>query len=346
LVLKTTQGLKLMRDSIHVMSSVLLIVVAVVPSAGAGEHAVPTAAEEPPFFLIRPGTPIADGPPRSWTHLVVKAQSKLASGDLDTLPGWGARMAARIRTVILADVGHAREETDRFRLRRVGIGLCMSDRTGRDIVVNSACAADVGFDLGALEQVVLESAEAELARGRMIVSTPTFGIYRSPTTMLMDGEHRAVELFYGFLVDPKSGALKVVVWSRAARASAKPEVSRLVVLRPNLVYDCPIDVKASRLLGTIPISWSFAMRDVPPGRTRMVSEDLAELLEAVATDHPDPAILEKALIDLLAARSTVRERKSTAAPPTLGATSGPGPARSGRTSTSESARRGTSRAVR
>lgn len=335
-----------MLERIRALFCVMLVILYFGSQTKAEERSAPTVAAEPPFFLIRPGTPVADGPPPSWSHFIVKAQSKLASGDLNTLPGWGARMAARIRTVILADVGHTPEEPKRFALRKVGIGLCMPDRDGRDIVVNSERAADLGFELGTLEQVVLESAEAELARGRMIVSTPTFGIYRSPTTMLTEGEHRAVELFYGFLVDPESGGLKVVVWSRESKAESRAAVKRLVELRPNLVYDCPIDVKASRLLGTIPISWSFAMQGLLPGRTRMISAELAERMEAVATGHPDPKLLETALIEHLSTRSTIRGKSSTDSRRAPDATSESGPVRSARTSTAESAHPETTLEVR
>ncbi len=266
-----------------------------------------TVIPDPPFYLIRPGTPIADGPPPSWSHFIAKAQSKLASGDVDTLPGWGARMAARIRTVILADVGHTPEAPNQFVLRKIGVGLCMPNREGQDIVVSSDRASDLGFELGTLEKVVFESAEAELARGRLIVSTPTFAIYRSPTTMLTDGTHRAVDIFYGFLVKPETGELKVVVWARGTKAGPQQAPKRFVELEPNLVYDCSINVKASRLLGTIPISWSFAMQDLLPGRSVAITDDLQKKLEAVAVGKPDPCILEKALADKLTAWSKVRE---------------------------------------
>jgi hypothetical protein len=51
-----------------------------------------------------------------------------------------------------------------------------------------------------------------------------------------------------------------------------------VELRPNLNFDCQLDVKAKRLLGTIPTSWSFAMQSLPPGKPRPISPALATYL--------------------------------------------------------------------
>lgn len=306
-------------------------------------HAI---AADPPFYLIRPGTRIQNGPPSTWTHLVVKAQSRLVSGDLNTLPEWGAEMASRIRTVILADVGSSPKIPNQFTLRKVGIGLCMPGRDGGDIVVTADRAAELGFELGTLEAVVLESAETELRRGRMIVSTPTFGIYRSPTTMLRDGEHRAVEIFYGFLVDAESGGLRVVVWLKEPKTTLRRSIGTIVELHSNLVYECPINVRARRLLGTIPISWSFAMQDLLPGRSRTVSADLAETMEAVASGKSEPAVLERALTTILDSSKSIKGSSLTESAQAPAAASESDPEQSEKTSTAESARRETSRAVR
>ena len=334
-----------MRESLKRILMSLLIVTAVAAPSLAGEPAA-NAESDPPFYLIRPGTPIVDAPPPSWSHFVVKAQSKLASGDIDSLPGWGARMAGRIRTIILADVGHLPEDPGHFALRKLGIGLCMPDQKGCDIVVSADQADELGFDLGTLEKVVLESAEAELGRGRMIVSTPTFGIYRSPTTMLSKGEHQPADINYGFLVNDQTGELRVVVWASDPKSSGRPLDGRLVEIRPNLTYECGIDVKARRLLGTIPISWSFAMQDILPGRNRTVPIDLAEKIEAVANRRSDPKILEKALRDFLVTRTTIRGSSSTDSSRARAVVGGSGPEQPERTSTAESALPGTNPEVR
>ena len=39
----------------------------------------------------------------------------------------------------------------------------------------------------------------------------------------------------------------------------------MVRMKSAAVFKCELDVRAKRILGTVPYSWSFAMRDLPPG---------------------------------------------------------------------------------
>ena len=66
-------------------------------------------------------------------------------------------------------------------------------------------------------------------------------------------------------------------------------------------FDCQLDVQAKRLLGTVPYSWSFAMRKLPPGQRIKMPKPLGEKLVAV-TNRPidvDAEELEKMLRKVL-----------------------------------------------
>ena len=71
--------------------------------------------------------------PTNWSRRYKANLEKLASGDVDSLPGWGARMASRIRTIILADVGHPPDDPNRFALRKIGIGLPVLHRAVAEV---------------------------------------------------------------------------------------------------------------------------------------------------------------------------------------------------------------------
>lgn len=249
---------------------------------------------------IAPGTVIGNRPPKTWSNLVIKSLPRLASGDLGTLPKSAFRTASLIRTVILADVGRSADDPSRFALRRLGIGLCIPDQSRGDVVVDSGRLEETGVRLGMLEKVVLKSAEAELAQGRLIASSPTFALYRGPTFLNVRRVHRRVELTYAFLVDEKSGALRVLLWSEEAGKGRHEAPANLEELKPNLVIDCPLNVKANRLLGTLPVSWSFAMESLPPGQPRPVTPDLRRCL-AGDEQRRDLEKLEDALRQALTA---------------------------------------------
>ena len=50
------------------------------------------------------------------------------------------------------------------------------------------------------------------------------------------------------------------VWSMWPDAIKQPPPPALIELAPKTNFDCALDVHAKRLLGTIPVSWSFAER--------------------------------------------------------------------------------------
>ncbi|MBV8127795.1 MAG: hypothetical protein JO114_09080 [Planctomycetaceae bacterium] len=294
-----------MHGSITRNSVLIALTLVVVPNglrAGGEDYRVePGRVRRAELVRIAPGTLVGDQPPRMWSHLVIKSLPRLASGDLGTLPRSAFRTATLIHTVILADVGRSADDPSRFALHRVGIGLCIPDLSRGDVVVDSGRLGELGIKLGMMEKVVLQAAEEELALGRLIASGPTFALYRGPAVLQVGQLHHKVEISYAFLVDEQSGALRVLVWSAEARKGGPAAPARLVELRPNLVFDCPLNVKAERLLGTVPVSWSFAMESLPPGQPRPMSPDLRRYLGGNAQQR-DPERMEHTLRRALTAR--------------------------------------------
>jgi hypothetical protein len=244
-------------------------------------------------MLIKPGTVIDRQPPASWNHLVIKSLPHLTSGDLQTLPRSAFRTATLFHTVILADVGPSRDDSKTFRLNRLGIGLCVPNPNGRDVVVHSGRLEESGVSLGMMEKMVLKSAEAELLRGRLIAATPTFALYRAPALLQWVQSHRKVIVYYAFLVTPTSGKLRTFVWAEDAQRRAGTASTEVVELEPGLVYDCGVNVLAERLLGAVPVSWSFAMESLPPGRVRTVPLNLAQARQPGRSAAVDSRIMEK-----------------------------------------------------
>lgn len=295
---------------------------------------------------IPAGTVVGRTAPRGWSHLVVKSLPRLASGELGSLPASAGRTAGLFRTVILADVAPPPQGDGAWALRRIGIGLAAPDAHGRDVIVSQAHHADVGVDLGMTDRVVLRLADAELRRGALAVSAPTFALYRAPAAMLIGGAHRELEVAYAFLIDPESGNLRTLAWARDPAEVARRAPARLVELTPSLVYSCAIDVKAKRLLGTVPVSWSFAMTALPPGRVRDLTPAMARTLAAALRSPIDPIRLESAIRHAAPAGALVTEASSDALSEARAAADEPGPGRSVRTSISGSVRPGTRRGAR
>ncbi|QEH32609.1 hypothetical protein OJF2_10880 [Aquisphaera giovannonii] len=316
------------------------------PAGLDGGEGPPSGDGSPPArkVAIAPGTVVNDRAPRTWSHVVLKALPRMASGDLDTLPSSAARTAALFRTAILADVGPSASDPERFVLRRIGVGLCVPQPGRGDVVVDSESAEDVGVSLGMIEGAVLKSAEAEVNRGRLVASTSTFALYRGPALLQVGEDHHKVVVSYAFLADGRTGALRVLSWGddldarKAGGASTLP----MVELAPGLAFDCRLNVKAERLLGAVPVSWSFAMESLPPGEPRPMTDELAQAL-AKGKAPLDGERVEDALRRSLAVsgRQTMSRPPSAGSAAARGAASGSGPGRSARISTGGSAPRGT-----
>ena len=249
--------------------------------------------DAPRLVTPAPGTVVRQGPPTGWTHLVLKSIPKLASGEVQSIPGSGRVTATRFRTTILADVQAARDGRSGYVLKRIGLGICTPIQ-GRDTIISSRSVAAQGVALSTIEGIVLERTEQEVGRGRLLARSPTFALLSAPATLLNGGHHRPVVLRYAFLVEPTTGALQTAVWALDAAPEARRPARELVWLPPSLVYECGMDVQASRVL-KVPVSWSFAMRTLPPGRPIAVPPALRDWSARSPRTPADVVALERAL---------------------------------------------------
>jgi len=107
-----------------------------------------------------------------------------------------------------------------------------------------------------------------------VARTPTFALFSAPAMMRLGTVHREVLLRYAFLVDPATGALRTLVWAIDPEPARRAAARTMVLLTPGLIFDCGLDVLADRLLGAVPINWSFAMRNLPTGQPRAMTPEL------------------------------------------------------------------------
>jgi hypothetical protein len=262
---------------------------------------------------------ISDKPPKGWSHLVLKSMPRLASGDRSSLTVGASNMATYFRTTIVADVQPTDQDEKDFVLAQVGVGICVPQDEVHDVVVSSDRLDALGLHLSTVERLVLDTAEAELAEGRIIARTSSFALFRTPATLVVGGTHRKIALYYAFCVERSTGKLRSAVWAMRPEAEPQQPPYAIVKLGTKPIYDCELDVKAKRILGTFPISWSFAMRHLPPGTSVRVPAELGEEIVTTAR-HPiegDPKKLERLLAKLLkedSAAPTAKAARRTSGP--------------------------------
>jgi hypothetical protein len=257
---------------------------------------------QPRLVYLKPGLRITKKPPTGWTHLVIKSIPRLHSGDIGSLPAGSKKTATLFRSVLLANVKPVDFNEKEFELTQIGIGMCIPDPQDedQDIVVSADMLNALGLNhLTTVQRMVLDAAEVEMAEGRIIARTATFALFRSPVTVLEPGpggKHSKANLHYAFCVNRTTGRLDVAVWTMKPESAPQQAPATMVKLAADALFPCQLDVRAKRILG-VPFSWSFAMRDLPPGRKVDVPRALGALIVETSR-HPaesDPDELERLL---------------------------------------------------
>ena len=246
---------------------------------------------QPRLVYLKPGLRITKKPPEGWTHLVIKSIPRLASGDLGSLPAGSKKTATLFRSVMLANVKPVDINEKDFELTQIGVGICIPDPQDedQDIVVSADMLDALGLrHLTTVQRMVLDAAEHEMAEGRIIARTATFALFRSPVTMLdprPQAETQQSKHHYAILRQPHDRETRCGRLEHEARVRAPQPPSTMVKLAATLVFTCKLDVRAKRILGTVPYSWSFAMQDLPPGRKLAMPPALGTLI----VEHEQPS---------------------------------------------------------
>jgi hypothetical protein len=262
---------------------------------------------QPRLVYLKPGVRIAKKPPTGWSHLVIKSIPRLATGDKGSLPAGSSKTATLFRSVLLANVKPVDINEKDFELTQIGVAICIPDPQDedQDIVVSGDTLNALGLNhLTTVQRLVLDAAELEMAEGRIIARTATFALFRSPVTIVdtgVAGKHSKASLHYAFCANHATGKLDVAVWTMKPDSGSQQAPATMVKLAADPVFPCELDVRAKRILGTVPYSWSFAMRELPPGRELRVPPSLGALI-AKTSRHPaesDPEELERLFIETL-----------------------------------------------
>jgi len=292
-----------------------------------------TGPKLPTLHLLAADAVVGESLPTGWSDLVVKSRPVLESGDIDALPALASTTATLFRTVILADVRPARgrgpdPQPGGYRLARVGLGICVPVG-GAETVVTEANSASPRVGFGMIERQVFATVFGEIKKARMVARTPTLAVLAAPALLTEGDRHVPVYLVYALAVDPTSGRLTTAVWSLTVDAARRSAPKTVTLLKPGAVDRSGLDVRAARLFGTIPLSYSFALRQVPKGQPRAVGDALRPWLADLNALAARPAPFEAEFRSWLAPsrRRDQLATQPTAAPASSAVTPTPVPAR-------------------
>jgi hypothetical protein len=252
---------------------------------------------------IPPGTPIGDGAPEGFSHLVLLSRPQVAddaAGEVDALT---RRLVALVFTVIAADV---RSEPDPqpggpYFLASVAAGVGTQVK-GQDMIVSSKTHARLGSEFGLLETAVLAGAEDNMQRMRCVARSPTMAVVDAAGILLIDGAHREITLRYLLLVDSASGRLDTLVWAIRPDDGGRLVDDTIQVLPPGKTETCWLHIDPGKFILGVPTRLAFAAVEIPQGQTVLaMPESLRDDAARPQLSETSARRLERQLRALLAA---------------------------------------------
>lgn len=235
-----------------------------------------------PIARIPAGTVIGKQVPAGWSHIVMLAKPRLASGDIDDVPKIAAKCASMLNFAILARVGG---EPGNYQLEKIAIGYTV-DINGRQTVITSKTQEALGAKLGFIEKQVLAESEVCLDDVKQVFAYPTMFVFDAQATMLRNGEHREMVMRHLVWAGAQDGRLGTAVWllEEAGQGYRMPD-GTIQLLPANYQEDRILNVKKDRFVLGIPKRDAFALTRVPPGRPVNVTPALARLAAVPRFDN-------------------------------------------------------------
>lgn len=243
------------------------------PPAWANEYDV--TAQQPE--AIKPGTEAGDGPPAGWSHLVIKGKPRVKPSEVPKIPtnsflrGIIAEQTKWMFTVFAADVVEERQGAHtRFKLRAIGLGLG-ANMNGKDVVLTVEASKQNGPKLNPIQELTLNTAYGVQKQSRVVVHGPSFALVDTPVTFRCGTKNRNVRFRYALLVDAPTGRLDVFCWRLGAEGGECADLSRAVLLKPNLIDEAelladPTEFEDKGLGLRGPTTLGFGVDDLPPHR--------------------------------------------------------------------------------
>jgi hypothetical protein len=242
----------------------------------------------PPIRRISPGVRVTPDAPTPWSHLLIRVEPYLNSGDVDRVPLQAREAIWSFCLLLVADVD-TDDQTSKsaYRLADVAMGIGLKD--GKDVVtVGSGSSPIPAFSrLGSYGRSLFESFELTVARTRVRGRTPTMAIIDVPL-LLRRGTRNFGTLRYAVLVAPTTGEVDAFAWFVTSENIVDPEIQWLPT---GMVFRPPIHVDARYfILGRYPDPSAFAAESIPRGKKQIVLPDHMATLAGCLKLSDEPAL--------------------------------------------------------
>ena len=221
--------------------------------------------------LIPPGTRVSAQAPEPWTHLIVKSQPRVTSGDINQVSATQIKLASKYFLATLAQVERLGEgPATRYELARLASGIGVNIN-GQDTIISPSTASRLGARVGFQGGILLREMYDEQQTVQILLRSPTCAVYDTPIVLRVGQKNDSEVLRYGVMVNAETGQLDVLAWlvDINGRGDYLQLSGHLQWLPPNLLLDCRLHVDASEYFLGIPNDRAFACLSIPRGRVQL-----------------------------------------------------------------------------
>lgn len=213
---------------------------------------------------IAPGTVVFDPSSRGLSDVILFIKGKLEAGDTDVVNDTTRFYGDLFNLVYMANVKKA---DNGFKLDTVAVGFS-SKIEGRDIVVNSETARDLGLNLNIIGRSVLSGNERALQDIAVMAKNDQCVVMDAPAIVRFNGRNERMVVRFFIWTSGADGQLGTTVW-----LLAKNEKGYMLAedsfnfLPPQMVEERVLHVDGSQFTLGIPSATAFAMTAIPEGRS-------------------------------------------------------------------------------
>jgi len=242
-------------------------------SVASPAHGVENAASrqfEPKLIdRIPPGTVVFDPATRGLSDLILFIKGKLEAGDIDVVNDTTRFYGDLFNLVYMANV---KKGDNGFKLDTVAVGFS-SKIQGRDIVVNSETARELGLSLNFIGRGVLSGNERALQDITVIAKNDQCAVIDAPAIVRFNNRNERMVVRFFIWTSVADGRLGTTVWllSKDGKGYTLAEDS-FNFLPPEMVEERVLHVDGSQFTLGIPSATAFAMTSIPQGRSFKFTE--------------------------------------------------------------------------
>jgi hypothetical protein len=270
----------------------IIVTVCVSPARGV-ENAASKQIEPKLIDRIPPGTVVFDPSTRGLSDLILFIKGKLAAGDTDIVNDTTRFYGDLFNLVYMANVKKA---DNGFKLDTVAVGFS-SKIQGRDIVINSETARDLGLSLNIIGRSVLSGNERALQDIAVMAKNDQCVVIDAPAIVRFNDRNERMVVRFFIWTSVADGQLGTTVWllAKNGKGYAIAEDS-FNFLPPEMVEERVLHVDGSQFTLGIPSATAFAMTSIPQGRSFKFTERMRRVaaVEAFTTQTFNELILSAA----------------------------------------------------